>query len=644
MDKEQALQDFLNSLKTALNNSAVYFPGHPIFIRSSEDLKQKCDCLLSFVNPLKIAFSPKSLFVESKTLDKAKLYEELAGFFHLRKIESLEMRAGLKNEELVSFLSKVSLPAKEILRCGGLGGILAQEKVSAISVKTLDYSGLLSAQGEELKGRDIWMYLFQADLSKQPGINLDKFTDNFGSVIENIRGDDLLGNEKLRGNIHNFLGYLKEKNPDKFVKCSKELVKLVVRDKKISPEAASSGLRGFFSDLGAIELSRVLWEEIVSDDNFDHLSFNLFSSLIDKKQNEEVAASFAQRISAEASLKLKPKLTRKIKELFVSSDKSPQQDAYRGRISGLLQAVVLEQGPSSMGEAGQVRESYRYLILNLLAEEKNKSRLALILERAAEEWEGVLEENDWDFVARLLEICRLRKEDITFKVSFEPVKIKMASSLEKACLERELAPELKSFLDGLEKSSLDKDYYLGRMFGAGSVHPQALSCFFRFFPQDSAVFIENLKKKSGDLEFLKVMIDGLSGVPGKASLEIFKAVFPFSHLLVKLEILKAMRKIPFKDDKFLLERLQDKDLAVRREAFLGLADLPQAYQEGFKILLGIKSGKDEVLKNINFIKEAGLLKEARPYLEELARIRFFWNNELKQTARKSLEELNAAGW
>ena len=46
------------------------------------------------------------------------------------------MRAGLRNEELAVFLSKLSLPAKEILRSGGLEGLLSKEKVSSISVKT----------------------------------------------------------------------------------------------------------------------------------------------------------------------------------------------------------------------------------------------------------------------------------------------------------------------------------------------------------------------------------------------------------------------------------------------------------------------------------------------------------------------------
>ena len=642
MDKEQALQDFLNSLKTALNNSAVYFPGHPIFIRSAQDLKNKADSILSFINPLKISFSPKSLFVEAKTLDKSKLYEELAGFFHLRKIESLEMRSGLRNEELVLFLSKVSLPAKEILRSGGLEGLLSKEKVFSISVKTLDYSSLLGSEGDEVQGKDIWLYLFQADSRETPGVNLEKFADNFGEVIENIRTEDLLGNEKLRENIHNFLGRLKDKNPEKFIKCSRQMCKLILKDKGAAQESAFSSLRVFFKDLGPQELTQTLWEEIVSDDNFDSLSFNLFSSLMDRKQNEEVAASLAQRISGDDSLKIRPKMMRKIKELFLSSDKNPQQEAYRGRLSVLLKDMALDEGPASGQPSERIQENYRWLILNLLAQEKNKSRLSLILEKISEEWVGIAGEKDWEFIIHILEVYRARKDDITFNINFEPLKTRIAAFLEKACLEEEIVPELKPFLDALEKSSLDRNYYLRKIFEENKARPESLKLFFRFFPQDSAVFIENLKKKSGDLEFLKEMMEGLTGAPAESALEILKSIFPYSHLLVKIEILKAIRKISLKDRKFLLFLLNEKDIAIRRESFLALADEPRDREDALQALLGIKSNKQFILENLNFIRETGLLDGAGPYLEKLTRKRFFWNKELRKAAQEAREELNAA--
>ena len=223
------------------------------------------------------------------------------------------------------------------------------------------------------------------------------------------------------------------------------MCKLILKGKGVTQESAFSKLRVFFKDLGASELTQTLWEEIVSDDNFDSLSFNLFSSLMDRKQNEEVAASLAQRISSDDSLKIRPKMMRKIKELFLSSDKNQQQEAYRGRLSGLLKGMALDETSASGQFSGRIQENYRWLMLNLLAQEKNKSRLSLILEKISEEWEQIAGEKDWEFIAHILEVYRNRKEDITFRVSFEPLKIKISSFIEKACLEEEIVPELKSF-------------------------------------------------------------------------------------------------------------------------------------------------------------------------------------------------------
>ena len=235
----------------------------------------------------------------------------------------------------------------------------------------------------------------------------------------------------------------------------------------------------------------------------------------------------AQRISSDDSLKIRPKMMRKIKELFLSSDKNQQQEAYRGRLSGLLKDMALEETSASGQSAGRIEENYRWLMLNLLAQEKNKSRLSLILDKISEEWEGIAGEKDWEFIIHILEVYRGRKEDIAFRVSFEPLKTRIAGFMEQACLEEEIVPELKPFLDALEKSSLSADYYLRKIFKENKSRPESLRLFFRFFPADLPVFIENIKKKSGDLGFLKEVMEGLTGIPAESALEILKSIFPF---------------------------------------------------------------------------------------------------------------------
>ena len=73
-----------------------------------------------------------------------------------------------------------------------------------------------------------------------------------------------------------------------------------------------------------------------------------------------------------------------------------------------------------------------------------------------------------------------------------------------------------------------------------------------------------------------------------------------------------------------------------------MADEPRERVEALKALIGIKSKTRILQENLNFIKETGLLDGAGLYLEKLARKRFFWNKELRETAKEALEELNAA--
>ena len=73
-----------------------------------------------------------------------------------------------------------------------------------------------------------------------------------------------------------------------------------------------------------------------------------------------------------------------------------------------------------------------------------------------------------------------------------------------------------------------------------------------------------------------------------------------------------------------------------------LADEPMGREEALRALLGIKSSKRFILENLNFIRETGSLGGAGPYLEKLARRRFFWNKELRKAAQEAREELNGA--
>ncbi|TAN59145.1 hypothetical protein EPN16_07825, partial [bacterium] len=221
MTKEEALQDFLKSLKISLNNSSIYFHNHPIFVKSAQDLKEKISRLFNFINPIKIGISASSLFMNDKELGKAVIYEEIARFFHFRKVKSIEIRDTLLEAELTYFLAQAALPPREILKSGGLERVLEAENVDSIAIESLDYSQILQAQGAEYK--DIWVYLFKDVVDKQDEQKINELADNFAAVLGKFKLEDLLDDEELRQNLLNFLSYIKRNAPDKFLTCAKEL-------------------------------------------------------------------------------------------------------------------------------------------------------------------------------------------------------------------------------------------------------------------------------------------------------------------------------------------------------------------------------------------------------------------------------------
>jgi len=51
MNKEEALIEFLNGLRVAINNSLAYSRQHPFFLKTSQDFKIKKTRLLVFWIP-----------------------------------------------------------------------------------------------------------------------------------------------------------------------------------------------------------------------------------------------------------------------------------------------------------------------------------------------------------------------------------------------------------------------------------------------------------------------------------------------------------------------------------------------------------------------------------------------------------------
>lgn len=639
MNKEEALEEFLKSLKAALNNGSIYFPEHPVFIRAAQELKEKIDALLNFINPLKIGFASDFLVVGGRNLENAGLVVSLAGFFHFRKIKSIEIEEGVTVGELMHFLIRAAQPPTQIFKEGGIENYLRKEAASHILVESLDYSQLLSAEGKGYE--DIWTFIFREVVEEKDAHKIAQLADNFGKIIAKFRSDDLLKNEDIQKNLGIFLNYLKNTDKDKFYKCSKDVVKLILQHGNIPQGAELAKLKNFFKDLGPGQLADTLWEEITEDENFDSLSLNLFSALIDNDRHKEIASALASKSSL-ADVEIKPSAKKRIKELFSSPDLQSAPRVYQRIFLALLKDEKAQKDVRVTLDYGLLHVNYRLLILNLLAQENNEMRLNLIREKILEEWEAIVKEKDVEFLKNFSGIFRMKKDNSSFANIFEPVRIRVSNFIENIILQGMPIDNLKYFMDILSASSFKPDDYIKKMFKENVINQQIVGLFLAFFPKDGLfIFCDELKKRSFDLEFLKNIVESLRLIEPFSSIEILKKIFSFPPRIIKIEVLKAMRKMPAHDENFLFSVLKEKDIFLKKEAFAILADNEKTAEKALKELLGIFNPlgiRNYLLeKNIDVIIEKdAAAAAARDYLIILSKKRFFWNRGLRKKAKEAL--------
>jgi len=635
MDKNQALNEFFKGLHISLNN-AIYFRGHPYSIKSAGNFKEKIDILFTFLSPIKINISPEAIFLDERNWEKETLYAELAHIFHLRKIKSVEFREGLSNQELIGFLNAVSLPPKEIFKGGGIENILNREKRPHIVLEELDYSQLLRGEGEECK--DIWGYLLKDAVEKNDEQKISEFADNFGLILGKFKDKELFEDEQLRLGLLNFLKYLKDNQKERFGNCTKEMFNSLLKYKEALPDETIEKVKVLFKDLNVDDFASLLLYKIIADDSFDSLGFQLFSRISDEKRHKEIASSLLDKAAHQEFLKDNPKAIKRIQDLLSDSHRQFTSGVYQHTLSALLSSISGEQRLSF--ERHLLRTHYRFIILNLLDQERDKESLGLILERLSREWEGVAKDKDWEYIKKLIGVFKKRKqEDASLADLFAELEKRITNFFETIIWEEDLSLDLSYFVDALEKTSLDIDFYLDKIFSANKINAHGLRLFFKFFPQEAPIFYENLKKKSSDMEFMVKAIEALKSLDSKVALEIYKYIYSFANEYIKIEVLRAMQALSRIDKDFLFAILQKGDMNSKKESLIVLTKDEQAKREALEILFPISSRwglKNKIiLQNSIIIEELGL-KEGREYLETLSRRRFFWNRQVRKKAQEIL--------
>jgi hypothetical protein len=638
MNKEKALEEFLNSFRITLNHASVYFKEHPMFVQSMKDLNAKASTVFSFVNSFKIGVTPHSLLIEGKSFERTRGDKELAEIFHYRKIKSIELHSPMSVQELTAFVFAVSLPSREVFARGGINCIIKRAALTHINVEELDYSQLLMGEGQEYK--DIWVFLLGAVTSEEKSEEVEQFVENFPKILSKFRNCDFIENDLLRENMIKFLEYLKDKDQLKFHKCAKELTKAILRDKNIPEEQKFDKLKVLLAAMDAEDLAQTLWDEILTDDDFDIVSFTVFSRLIDKEKHGIICSSLAEKIKNERAETFNPKMHKKIRELFLQASTPFILETYRRTFSPLLQSI-----PSADAEflfdREVLKKNYRVMLLNLFIGEKNNVDMSLMTKRIIDELEVVAQEKDFGYLEALLEMTAKAKKENSFASEFsETIEQHAYHLLEDGLLEEEEEPDLAFFIKVLKKSHYGIDFYFDKIFSQKKTSVVLLKLFFKFFPEGLPSFYKRLEDKANDSDFLKKMLECLGSIDSRRSAEVLEHLFWVCGNFLKIEILKSMQRISFFDDDFLLPIVRKGDVFLKREALLILQRKPETKKRAVAILINVANpfgiNNNVLRQNLKIIEEMDL-RDAVHYLPKLIRRSFF-----NRTIRKQAQALFSA--
>lgn len=637
ISKDEAIKDFLATLKITLKTATIYQKGHPAFQKAVGDLLAKITALLEFSNPLSIGFTPDSLYLDNRFWEDERTVIDLARIFHFRKIKTLEIRQGTSLDELMKFVSKLTLSLQEFIKEGGAQNILKNENILHIAVEELAYSQLLKGEWEEIK--DIWVYLLIEAVQEDNQEKLEQVAGIFEKVVGGLNTEDLVQNEELQKTFYRFFRYLKGTHEDKYRNCSKGFLKTLMAGKRIGPESKMDHLKLLASEMTTDDLASTIWEEILFDEKFDSLSFSIFSKIVDKDRHLQISTSLRELFQSDNPLNRKPEVEQKIRSLLSGKSGSYISEIYRQTLTNLLREIAFEK--KIFFDHHLLQENYRFALLNVLERETQKDVQARYLERIQEEWKQITADKDLEYVKSLLKVLSTKEKGLTAEPAFQKIRKVISELIENLILNGEDLPDFDYFIKSLKESVIERKIYLEKIFEKKMVTPPLLAAFFGFFTQYLFEFNARLKQKATDSGFLGNIADSLKFIDTRISLVNLRNIFSWGDIGIKFKVLKSMQSLTVYDEKFLFRVLDSKNISLRAEALAILIKDEHVRQAALEKLLGIESPyglrNKKLLRNMKLVEEMNI-RESWPYLRILSRRKNFWNKKVREAAFQTLEK------
>ncbi|MCF7908750.1 MAG: hypothetical protein K9L86_07775 [Candidatus Omnitrophica bacterium] len=635
MDKQKQYESFLKSLRVALTNVSIYFKDHPIFVKSTQDLKRKIVDLFQFTSPLEVEITYNSLSCNGEQLKISDLVENVRNFLHQRKVKRIKIEKGVSVEDLTIFLQKVSLSPKDIVLNGGLKVILDQEKMQNIDVEDLDYSNLLV--DESLEYKYSWFYLLRKGLKNNDTAKLQLLADTFEKMLTQFDIGDPVDLKELELIVGDFFKYLRQNDKNRFLGCLGAFVKLILE----SPQAVNldvSKIKETIIDLEPDDLASIIFSKLESVKNFDSLNFNIFSKLVKRENHEKIANSLAKKLEQERWIKDNPQAIEKIKSIFSLPEDSYISEVYQHSLSSILSTISLGDGSSF--DRKHLKSNYRLMLLDLLRLETEHERLDIVIDRILAELSDCFHNKDRDYVDKFIDVFQSRRGNDRDSAFFpSEIDQRISDFIEDVVFSSGVTFDFARLISIMQKSTRDYQFYLNKIFKEQPPNKYAFQIFFKFFSKETSRFCQQVKLNSSNVKLNKVIVERLKSINPQIALIVFKRIFAFSNKFIKLDILKTIQELKLYDEAFLFLILSTEKAILRKQAFLVLVEHRSARVKLARELLSLDNSfgiQTRLLKeNMRLIDEK-YFPEAKKYLVVITQYKFFWNRAVRRKANAIL--------
>lgn len=615
----------MRSLWLALKSASLYPAEHPAFRNSAAELKGKADELFQKALAVRLGFSSRSLLVDGEAWEKEKVYEELAHFFHVRLILSLEMKPEVSIEDWVSFIGLLAQSPRDLVRAGGIRFLLMSRKLESFQVEELDYSELLTAEGVEL--RDVWAYLLSEALREPEPQKVRRAAEVFPRLLGQLSLTNLLADSGQATDLGHFFSLLEEKDESGFEECSSALIKKILRETVLPPQENLARLSETVVRLKDQRLAALILEEMARAENFNGEALDVLLRLLGQQRWQSVARAFEEE-ALKNILKLSEssRFKERVEELL---RRLPDASSFKEAFSTIVRQISITKRPTL--DPSLLASSYRTMLLELLTQDSGPENVSLCLAAIEEEWENITADKDFAFIQLLFKTFERKAESLAADPLFRRIREELADYIERSLLSGEVRPELETILRQLPRSRLGLNYYLITIFEEGKVTPAILRTFFHLFADEIFYFNLNLDQKKSDRRFLRKLAASLAEVDAPLSLATLKHIFTLGDDSIKVKTLEAMENLSTFDEKFLYPLLRRADFPLKKGALRILRREPETRRKAIRLLLLRRSPlglrNRALIEHLRLVEDLDL-REAADEVGRLARRRLFWNRRL----------------